>query len=68
MAIMYDHQIEATVTVYVRSTMPDGLDNDDDMIEAVKADINFLRYCGNRGTDRNFFDDYEIINTTAGDY
>jgi hypothetical protein len=61
MALMYDHEVEVTMTVFVRSTVRDGLDYKDDILEAVKEELEYMT------VDRAFAN-HEIINTTAGDY
>jgi hypothetical protein len=60
MAIMYDHEVEITMTVYVQSMQENDVDCKDDVTDAVASEITYHGSC-------NPFV-YEIVNTTTGDY
>jgi hypothetical protein len=58
MALMYDHEVEVTMTVYAQSTQENDVDCKEDVIDAVRAHIT---YDGGAVA-------YEIVDTTTGDY
>ena len=58
MALMYDHEVEVTMTVFVRSMQENALDHKDDVTDALRSEITY----------HGVVLDYEIVDTTTGDY
>jgi hypothetical protein len=58
MAIMYDHEVEVTMTVYVRSLQENSLDYKNDVTDALREEL----------AHTGVVLDYEIVDTTTGDY
>ena len=58
MALMYDHEVEVTMTVFVRSMQENALDRKDDVTDALRSEITY----------HGVVLDYEIVDTTTGDY
>jgi hypothetical protein len=58
MALMYDHEITVTMTVFVRSMQENALDYRNDVLEAVRKEV----------LHKGVALDYEIVDTTTGDY
>jgi hypothetical protein len=61
MALMYDHEVEVVMRVFVRSISDDQFDGGNDLIEAVKEELEGMK------KDKQFYN-YQIIDTTRGDY
>jgi hypothetical protein len=58
MALMYDHEVEVTMTVFVQSMQENALDHKDDVADALRSEITY----------HGVVLDYEIVDTTTGDY